>query len=133
MQEPPEGREPQARLTRRRRRAGWWALLCVSFALAWLVNVSHPGRRVEGCAQGCATATAPDETRPAVGTLRVLSLNVLHGFPRFERLRPRLDLIAGEMRRQEVDLACLQEVPWTPRLGSAADYLARETGLNSRT
>ena len=59
-----------------------------------------------------------------------MSLNVLHGFPRFEHLGPRLDMIADEMRRQEVDLACLQEVPWTLRLGSAADYLARETGMN---
>jgi len=62
--------------------------------------------------------------------LRVLSLNVLHGFPRFEHLRPRLDLIADEIRRQEVDMACLQEVPWTPLLGSAAAYLADKTGLN---
>lgn len=62
--------------------------------------------------------------------LRVLSLNMLHGFPRFEHLRPRLDRIAEEIRRQEVDLACLQEVPWTLRLGSAADYLARQTGMN---
>jgi endonuclease/exonuclease/phosphatase family metal-dependent hydrolase len=59
-----------------------------------------------------------------------MSLNVLHGFPRFEHLRPRLDMIADEIRRQEVDLACLQEVPWTPRLGSAAAYLARKTGMN---
>jgi endonuclease/exonuclease/phosphatase family metal-dependent hydrolase len=29
-----------------------------------------------------------------------------------------------------VDIACLQEVPWTPHLGSGARYLARETGLN---
>jgi endonuclease/exonuclease/phosphatase family metal-dependent hydrolase len=69
--------------------------------------------------------TASDDT-----TLRVMSLNVLHGFPRFEHLRQRLDRIAGEIRRQEVDIACLQEVPWTPHLGSAARYLARETGMN---
>jgi endonuclease/exonuclease/phosphatase family metal-dependent hydrolase len=59
-----------------------------------------------------------------------MSLNVLHGFPRFERLRQRLDRVAAEIRRQEVDIACLQEVPWTPHLGSAARYLARETGMN---
>jgi endonuclease/exonuclease/phosphatase family metal-dependent hydrolase len=62
--------------------------------------------------------------------LRVLALNVLHGFPRFERLDPRLAMIADEIRRQEVDLACLQEVPWTLRQESAAEYLARETGMN---
>jgi endonuclease/exonuclease/phosphatase family metal-dependent hydrolase len=59
-----------------------------------------------------------------------MTLNVLHGYPRFERLRPRLDRIADEIRRHQVDVACLQEVPWTPRHGSAARYLARQTGMN---
>jgi endonuclease/exonuclease/phosphatase family metal-dependent hydrolase len=59
-----------------------------------------------------------------------MSLNMLHGFPRFERLRERLDLIAGEIRRQDPDIVCLQEVPWTPHLGNAAHYLAERTGLN---
>jgi endonuclease/exonuclease/phosphatase family metal-dependent hydrolase len=59
-----------------------------------------------------------------------MSLNVLHGFPRFGHLRQRLDVIAGEIRRQDVDIACLQEVPWTPHLGGAARYLALKSGLN---
>jgi len=101
------------------------ALLAIAVVLAWLFNVSRPGRRIEGCAHGCVTATVQDDAQ-----LRVMSLNVLHGFPRFEQLQLRLDRIADEIRRQEIDLACLQEVPWTPRLGNAAEYLARETGLN---
>ena len=60
----------------------------------------------------------------------MLSFNVLHGFPRFSRLRARLDLIAAEIRRLDVDVACLQEVPWVPGFGSGARYLAREAGLN---
>jgi endonuclease/exonuclease/phosphatase family metal-dependent hydrolase len=103
----------------------WLALLGLPLAIAWLLNASRPGTRVEGCAQGCASAAPRRDA-----TVRVMSLNVLHGFPRFERLRQRLDLIANEIRRQDVDIACLQEVPWTPHLGSAARYLARETGLN---
>lgn len=105
-------------------------MLGASVVFAWLAHVSLPGRDVEGCAQGCATATVADDARPAGVGLRVLSLNMLHGFPRFEHLRPRLDLIADEIHRQEVDLACLQEVPWTLRMGSAAPYLGRRTGLN---
>jgi endonuclease/exonuclease/phosphatase family metal-dependent hydrolase len=101
------------------------AILGLPVAIAWLFNVSRPGTRVEGCAEGCVEPASQDDE-----TLRVMSLNVLHGFPRFERLRQRLDLIAGEIRRRQVDIACLQELPWTPHLGSAARYLARETGLN---
>jgi len=41
-----------------------------------------------------------------------------------------LDLIAQEIRRQDADIVCLQEVPWAPHIGSAAQYLAARTGLN---
>ncbi|RME44733.1 MAG: hypothetical protein D6791_12515, partial [Chloroflexi bacterium] len=75
--------------------------------------------------EGCATA-GPRRAGP----LRVMSLNMLHGFPRFEHLGDRLDLIAGEIKRQDADIVCLQEVPWRPGLGNAARYLAEETGLN---
>ncbi len=62
--------------------------------------------------------------------MRVISLNVLHGFPRFENLGHRLDLIADEIRSHDADIVCLQEVPWTLRHGSGAQYLAERTGLN---
>jgi endonuclease/exonuclease/phosphatase family metal-dependent hydrolase len=100
------------------------ALLAAGLA-AWVLNVSRPGTRVEGCPQGCAVVGPGDEQ-----FLRVMSLNVLHGFPEFENLIPRLDAIAAEIRREKVDIACLQEVPWTRQLGSGAKYLASETGLN---
>jgi endonuclease/exonuclease/phosphatase family metal-dependent hydrolase len=103
----------------------WLAVLGVPVAIVWLLHVSRPGTVVSGCAQGCATAAPRNDA-----TLRVMSLNVLHGFPRFGRLRQRLDGIADEIRRQDVDIACLQEVPWTPHLGSAARYLALKSGLN---
>jgi beta-glucosidase len=102
-----------------------WALLGLPLVALWVLHASRPGARVEGCAQGCATAPRRDDA-----TLRVLSFNVLHGYPRFSRLRARLDPIAAEIRRLDVDVACLQEVPWVPGLGSGARYLARETGLN---
>ncbi len=98
-------------------------VVLVLLAAAWLLNVSRPGTRPTGCADGCATAGPRRD-----GPLRVLSLNVLHGFPRFERLDERLHLIVAEIRRQDADLVFLQEVPW--HRGSAAGYLAEQTGLN---
>ncbi len=59
-----------------------------------------------------------------------MSLNVLHGFPRFGHLSERLDRIAEEIRAQDADVVCLQEVPWMPHLGSGARYLAERAGLN---
>jgi endonuclease/exonuclease/phosphatase family metal-dependent hydrolase len=55
---------------------------------------------------------------------------MLHGFPRFAHLGRRLDVLASEIRRLDPDIVCLQEVPWRPGMGSAAEYLGRETGLN---
>jgi endonuclease/exonuclease/phosphatase family metal-dependent hydrolase len=108
---------------RRFHRSRWLLALGSVLIAAWVLNVSRPGRQAEGCPEGCATA----DTRQA-GPLRVLSLNVLHGFPRFEHLARRLDLIAAEIGRQDADIVCLQEVPW--HWGSAARALARQTGLN---
>jgi endonuclease/exonuclease/phosphatase family metal-dependent hydrolase len=94
-------------------------------ALIWLLNVSRPGGSVEGCPQGCAQGAAmPD------GTLRVASLNMLHGFPDFDHLPERLEIIANEITRLQADIVLLQEVPGTMRHGNAAQYLAERTGMN---
>ena len=78
----------------RARRCGG-ALLAVSMVLVvWLLNVSRAGTGVRGCPQGCATAERRWE-----GPLRVMSLNMLHGFPRFDHLQDRLELTAQEIRR----------------------------------
>jgi endonuclease/exonuclease/phosphatase family metal-dependent hydrolase len=114
---------------RRRRRVA--ALRCGGLLLVgllltvWVLNAGRPGSRAAGCPAGCSTAL-----QRADGPLRIMSLNVLHDFPRFQHLSRRLDLIAAEIRRQDADIVCLQEVPWTLRLGSAAGYLAGRTGLN---
>lgn len=105
-------------------RRGWPAVLGL-IALLWILNVSRVGTAVEGCPAGCATAV-----RREGGPLRVMSLNVLHDFPHFLYLSQRLDLIAEEIRRQDADLVCLQEVPWTLHLRSGARYLAERTGMN---
>lgn len=105
------------------RRHRWLIVLGLVLIAVWVLNVSRPGVRPEGCPSGCATAAARRE-----GPLRILSLNVRHGFPRFDHLEERLDLIAAEIRRLDPDLILLQEVPW--HRGNAAQWLAEQVGLN---
>lgn len=99
------------------------ALLALLALALWLTNVSRPGSHIEGCAEGCAT---PGPRRE--GPLRVVSLNMLHGFPRFDHLEERLALIAEAIQETDADIVCLQEVPW--HWGNAAQRLAQATGLN---
>lgn len=109
---------------RRSKRWLWLLLVALLVLIAvWVLNASRPGSRVEGCPEGCATAAPRSE-----GPLRFLSLNMLHGFPRFEYLGDRIDSIAAEIRRLDPDIVCLQEVPW--HWGNAAQDLAERTGLN---
>ncbi len=106
----------------------WKSLLlvvCLSLLAAFLLNASEPGRAVEGCPQGCAM-----QAERRAGPLRVLSLNMLHGYPDFKDLPLRLDLIAAEIRRLDADVALLQETPWTRATGNGAKTLARQLGYN---
>jgi endonuclease/exonuclease/phosphatase family metal-dependent hydrolase len=106
-------------------RGKWFIFLFPLVILVWVLNASRPGRRVEGCFEGCANlGDHPDRK------LRVISLNMLHGFPKFENLNQRLELIASEIERLEVEIVLLQEVPWTWKTGNGAKYLAEKTGLN---
>jgi len=107
------------------RRYGWWLLLLVCLLALWVSSASRAGVRPEGCPAGCSTAGERRE-----GPLRVMSLNMLHGFPHFEHLSTRMDLIADEIHRQDADIVCLQEVPWTWQLGSGVEYVATRVGMN---
>ncbi|MDH4208647.1 MAG: endonuclease/exonuclease/phosphatase family protein [Anaerolineae bacterium] len=111
-------------LARSLRRYGW-LLPAAALLSYWIINASRSGNRVEGCPEGCVTANPRRD-----GSLRVMSLNMLHGFPRFRHLSERLVIIAGEIERLDADIVCLQEVPWSPQFGNAAQYLAEQTGLN---
>ena len=91
----------------------------------WLINVSRPGSQVEGCLDGCAKSK-----EPLRGNLRVVSLNMLHGFPKFKHLEQRLEIIAAEITHLDADIVLLQEVPWTLRAKFAAEYLSEQTGMN---
>ena len=106
----------------------WKFILLALFLIlltAFILKASQPGREVEGCPEGCAVEI---ERRP--GPLRILSLNMLHGFPNFEDLSLRLEIISSEIRRLDIDVVLLQEVPWTRSTGNAARDLAQELGFN---
>jgi endonuclease/exonuclease/phosphatase family metal-dependent hydrolase len=101
------------------------AIVIVAVATLFALSASGPGQSVVGCAEGCA---APVERR--AGPLRIVSLNMLHGFPLFKNLALRLDLIAAELKRMDADIVLLQETPWTVRTGYGAEYLAKQLGYN---
>ncbi len=106
---------------------GWcFPLTIISLALSGcLQEVSKPGTEVEVCLDQCARGDLPGND-----FVRVMTLNVLHGFPTGKNRQRRLDLIASEIKRLHVDIACLQEVPWGPRMGSGVVYLSRRTSMN---
>ena len=107
-----------------KRRSRLLVLAGVLLAAFWVSGVSLPGNRVQGCASGCATASADD------AVARVLAMNVMHGFPRFAGTARRLDLLAAFIEREGVDIALLQEVPWLPWLGNGAERVAHASGMN---
>jgi len=100
-------------------------ILCFVGAVLFVFNASKAGQQVEGCPQGCSTHPLDGDD-----TLRVISLNMLHGHPDFENLKERMDLIAAEINQQDADIVLLQEVPWTRGLGSGAEYISTLTGMN---
>ena len=77
-----------------------------------------------GCPIDCVIASS--QTQP----LRVISLNMLHSFPRFDHLDERMALIATEFDRLQPDIILLQEVPWTLKRGSSAAWLAEQLEMN---
>jgi endonuclease/exonuclease/phosphatase family metal-dependent hydrolase len=102
-----------------------WLALLPTIGFLWLINVSRPGIKVEGRFDDY-NAPRGQESK----FLRVASLNMLHGFPEFEFLTDRLEIIAGEITRLNADIVMLQEVPWTLKTGSAAEFLANKTSMN---
>ena len=106
-------------------RYGWIFIVIAALLILFLLNVSKPGTEVEGCLDGCAVL---NEREP--GVLRIVSLNLLHGFPRFEDLAARLDVFVDQVQALDADIILLQEVPWNRSVRSAARYLAERLGMN---
>ncbi len=95
--------------------------LCILAALilvvgAALTRVSRPGKP--------AGRPVPPNQAPVSATLTVLDLNTLHGYPHFSHLPQRLSLLREQLEALQPDLVFLQEVPWRPGLGYAAEKLA---------
>lgn len=109
----------------RRFRIALYCILSLALLSIYILNASRPGRAAAGCLQGCVSASPR-----RAGPMRVLSLNMLHGFPSFTRLRLRVDLIITEIRRLDADVVLLQEVPWTIQTGNVSRSMARELGYN---
>lgn len=103
----------------------WPYLMALVLLTLWVSQASRPGERVTGCFDGYATSLSEQASQ-----VRVISINMLHGFPVFDDLPQRLDLIAAEISQQEADIVLLQEVPWTLKTRSAARSLAEKTGMN---
>ncbi len=103
----------------------WLYLLVFALVAVWVYHASRPGTRVEGCFTGCAPAATVN-----VHQIRVISLNMLHGFPSFDALPRRIERIAAEITRRQADIVLMQEVPWTLKTKNAARKLAELTGMN---
>src|SRR5690606_36291116 len=86
---------------------------------------SRVGDDVVACLSGCAGG-AP--RRP--GPLRIVTLNMFHGFPHFTYLDARIDLIVRELLKADPDILFLQEVPRTRGHGFAVKALSRRLGRN---
>jgi endonuclease/exonuclease/phosphatase family metal-dependent hydrolase len=100
-------------------------LVLIILAVLFVFNASIPGRAVEECPIGCTSQAVR-----LAGPLRIVDLNMLHGFPDFTSLTARLDLIAAELHRLDADVVLLEEVPWTRRTGNGAQFLAEQLGYN---
>lgn len=105
----------------------YWLLVVASvlLGLLWLRGVSQPGTRVEQW-----VSDRPMEGGSDPFTLRLVSMNILHGFPRFTHLDDRLSALAEELGRLQPDLIALQEVPWVAGRRSAFERLAEHLTMN---
>lgn len=104
-----------------------WLLIILALivVVCFEINASQTGGRVEGCLSACSVASSRVN-----GPLRVVSLNMLHGFPSFQNLPLRVELLTAELTRLDADVVLLQEVPWTWQTGNVAEKIAALVGYN---
>jgi endonuclease/exonuclease/phosphatase family metal-dependent hydrolase len=100
---------------------GALGLLLAAAFFGWFVGpVRTSGRGIEPA----EIAAAPRRPRE----IRVLSYNVLHGYPRFAHQESRLAALGSVLARLEPDLVLLQEAWCTRRHGCLINRLAAERG-----
>lgn len=90
----------------------------------FLLNASRVGP-LEACPEECS------QFSPQISDqIKILNLNLLHGYPKFDTLADRVELLAEQLDLLSPDIVTLQEVPWTSSTGSTVRYLAEKTGMN---
>ena len=100
--------------------------LFLTLALAYgKDSVSSVGDEIIGCLVDCSTFVTDTDV-----SLRVISLNLYHGYPEFRNLGERLQLVTDQIRKSDADIVFLQEVPWHGKVGLAAESLAASLGFN---
>ncbi len=60
--------------------------------------------------------------------IRILTANLWHDFPLHRKLEDRWEAFATTLQQQQVDIACLQEVPSTSRISNRAIWLGEKLG-----
>lgn len=97
------------------------ALCILVGVIGFLGFASRPSRQPQG--DFIPGQSAPASTR----SLNVLNFNMLHGYPNFSTLPRRLKLLQDQLATLQPDIVLLQEVPWRPEIGYAAQQLAGNT------
>lgn len=101
------------------------ALVVVASVIAWAGLASRPGLWPSGCPD-CHGAPVQSPRQ----SLRIVELNMLHGYPAFAHLADRIDLIVAEVERLDAEVVLLQEVPWTVGTGPVAETLAERLEMD---
>ncbi|MBC8509345.1 MAG: endonuclease/exonuclease/phosphatase family protein [Anaerolineales bacterium] len=86
--------------------------------MLYLSFVSRPSLQSHGQFQPLAVLPFDENT------LTVITLNMLHDYPEFSYLQQRIALVQDALQVMEPDIVLLQEVPWRPDIGYAAQMLA---------
>jgi hypothetical protein len=68
--------------------------------------------------------------RPTPAKIRLFNLNVLHGFPDFEKQNDRFNDMAAELNRLNADILVFQEAWMTSKHGNMAERLAERLRFN---
>lgn len=99
--------------------------IIIVFLLLAREYASRVGEELYSCLSGCAKEITVDDQ-----AIRLVTLNLYHGYPDFQNLLDRLDLVATRLDRLQADIVFLQEVPWRKETGPGAEYLGRKAGFN---
>lgn len=104
--------------------AGTLAVLGLVLAAGFLAVLVGPVRLSARVVEPAGAATPPLKPQ----RLRVVSYNVLHGYPRFTDQEARFAALSDELARLDPDVALLQEAWCTRRHGCAINRLATGRG-----